>query len=238
MLIKVSDSDLNESNMFYLQNALSEVFAPTDCAVKLKTENGRSMLSIDCPERYASVVRAETADKVAELIAVKYKYDYFKKSVKVQGLSAVENEIMYASLISADLVEDKKYCYEKLKNSSDIVIDGVFNFRFRALKEKWRGIAEYMPPCFISSQLKDFIKFLLENKRKKAYVDCGKVYDWYYRRLKRADLLDGETAKITREIILSGCGEVEISGKTAPEDEFYLKEYYGDKIIFSTGYFG
>lgn len=238
MLINVSDVDLNENNMFYLQNALGEIFASASCGVILRNDGGRTVLTIDCPERYAEVIRAETADKVAEIIAIKYKYDYFKKNIRVQGLSTAEKEIMYASLISADLPEDKKYCYERLKNSSLIAIDGFYNFRLQPLKEKWKGIASYMPACFVSEQLKDFIKFLLENKRKRAYIEGGKVYDWHFRRLKRANLLDGEALKITREIILSGCGEVEITGKTAPEDEFYLKEYYGDKIIFSTGYFG
>jgi hypothetical protein len=89
-----------------------------------------------------------------------------------------------------------------------------------------------MPPSFINSQLKDFITFLLENKKKRSYIDSGKVYDQHFRRLYRCSLLGGDKAKITREIILSNCGEIEINGSLSPDDEFYLKEYYKDKIYF------
>jgi hypothetical protein len=69
-----------------------------------------------------------------------------------------------------------------------------------------------------------------------VYVDSGKVYDSHYRRLKRSSLLDGEGVKIIREILLSNCGEVELNGSLPKEDEYYLKEFYSDKIIFSSGY--
>ena len=94
-----------------------------------------------------------------------------------------------------------------------------------------------MPSCFTSSQLRDFISYLLENKRKRVYIENEKVYDEHYRRLKRAELLDKEEARLVREIILSNCREVEISGTIPKLDEDYLKEFYKDKIFFSTKYF-
>ena len=86
-----------------------------------------------------------------------------------------------------------------------------------------------------SRQLKDFISYMLEGRKKRVYVDDGKVYDAHYRILKRCALLGGEGARITREVLLSGGGEVELSGRLEEEDEYYLKEYYGDKIFFSAG---
>jgi hypothetical protein len=90
-----------------------------------------------------------------------------------------------------------------------------------------------MPPHFVNSELKDFISFLLENKKKRSYIDSGKVYDQHFRRLLRCTLLGYENARIIREVLLSNCGEVEISGSLEPDDEFYLKEFYKDKIYFS-----
>ena len=52
-------------------------------------------------------------------------------------------------------------------------------------------------------------------------------------RLKRCMLLDGDNIKIIREILLSNCGEVELSGDIPKDDEYYLKEFYNDKIYFS-----
>ena len=101
-----------------------------------------------------------------------------------------------ASLIAADLDEDKRYTFEKIKNFEDIAVDGIFNFRLQPLKKKWKEVAECIPTCFLREQLKEFISYLVENKRKRVYVDQGKVYDSHYRRLKRSSLLDGENARI------------------------------------------
>ena len=75
-----------------------------------------------------------------------------------------------------------------------------------------------------------------ENKKKRVYIDNGRVYDSHYRRLKRSSLLDGDGVKIIREVLLSNCGEVELSGSIPKDDEFYLKEFYNDKIFFSNRY--
>ena len=75
--------------------------------------------------------------------------------------------------------------------------------------------------------------YLIENRKKRAYVDDCKVYDNYYRRLKRCALLDGEEISVIREVLLSGCGEVEIRGALPKTDETYLKEFYGDRVYFA-----
>ena len=105
------------------------------------------------------------------------------------------------------------------------------------LKKKWQEIVTYIPTTFMGSQLKDFMSFLLENKKKKVYVDSGRVYDSHYRRLKRCSLLGGEGVNVVREVLLSGCGEVELSGKIESDDERYLKEFYGDRVYFATSAF-
>ena len=50
---------------------------------------------------------------------------------------------------------------------------------------------------------------------------------------KRRCPIDGDKIKIIREALLSNCGVVEISGEIPKDDEYYLKEFYSDKIIFS-----
>lgn len=234
--ISISENEYNQQNLIYLQNTLSELFAHTEC--KLREEKGgkRTLLKVNCPEYYKDVVKAELNDKIAEVLVIKYKYDYFKRVIRVGGLSSVEYEILIASLIAADLDDDKKYVYERLKCLSEIAVDGVFNFRLKPLRKKWAEVAGYIPSTFINSQLKEFITFLLEPKTKQVYIDGGKVYDYNYRRLKRASLLDGDECKIIREVLLSGGGRIEISGSVPPLDEEYLREYYGEKIIFSPIY--
>ena len=233
--ITVTENILNEHNLLYVQTGVGEVFTHADCRVENVAIEGRAVLNVYCPEYYAEIINTEISDKIAEIIAIKYKYEYFKKNVKVGGLSAIEREILLASLIAADLEDDKKYAFDKIKGSENIAIDGIFNFRLKLLKKKWEDVVSYIPACFLNSQLKEFISYLIENKKKRVYVDDGRVYDSHYRRLKRSSLLDGDGVKIVREILLSNCGEVELFGSIPKDDEYYLKEYYSDKIIFSNG---
>ncbi len=231
--ITITENGLNQSSLFYVQNSLSEIFSHANCSVKLVGDDIRHVLILDCPKEYSDIVRVEVADKIAEVIAIKYKNDYFKKNMTVQGLSQIEKEILIASLIAADLEDDKKYAFEKIKNDKEIAVDGVFNFKLKPLKKKWAEVISYIPTCFLNYQLREFVGYLLENKKKPVYVESGRVYDSHYRRLKRSSLLDGEEALITREILLSNCGEIRLSGNLPKDDEVYLKEFYNDKIIFS-----
>ena len=232
--IKITESGSNENNLFYVQSALGEIFTHAGCSLTNLADEKRSILTVNCPEEYKDIIRVEISDKVAEVIAIKYKNDFFKKSIVIDGLSSVEKEILIASLIAADLEEDKKYAFERIKKDDSIAIDGIFNFKLKQLKKKWQEIVAYIPTCFLNSQLKEFISYLIENKRKRIYVESGRVYDSHYRRLKRSTLLDGQSTLITREILLSNCGEIRLYGELPEEDEYYLKEFYNDKIVFSS----
>ena len=236
--ICVSENVYGQNNLLYVQTNLSEIIRGADCEVTLQKSEDRATLSITCPDRYAEIIDIEVIDKVAEIIVVKYKYDFFKNAVKVTGLSEDEKEILFASLIAADFSDDKKYVFNKMKGLCEVAIDGVYNFWLKTLRKKWAEIVTYIPMVFERSQLKEFISYLLENRKKRVYVNCGKVYDSNYKRLYRADLLPAENLKIIREIILSGGGEIELLGSLPKSDEYYLKEFFNDKIFFSARYFG
>lgn len=234
--IIVSEKDYNEKNLYYVQEAVSDVLSGTGSTYSLKRHGSRSVFKVDCPEGYKETVCAEIADKLAEVIAINYKYAFFKDSVKTGGLSETEKEILLSGIIAADLDDDKKYAFDRLKASEEIAVDGIYNFRLQPLKKKWSEIISYIPTGFPNSGLKEFITFLLENKRKKIYIDGEKVYDSHYRRLKRSELLGGEKLSVLKEVLLSNCGEIELSGRLPEDDEKYLKEFYGDRIFFSAGY--
>lgn len=231
--IKISEKDYNEDNLLYIQSAISEFLTYAGCGVRMQKSSGRARLIVNCPEYYADVIRGEISDKVAEIIAIKYKYEFFKKVLRVGGLSETEKEILITGLIAADLEEDKKYSFDRIKPFKDVTIDGIYYFRLKPLRKKWNDVASYIPTCFLNTQLKEFIIYLLENKKRRVYIDDGRVYDWHFRRLKRSNLLDGEEVKVLREVLLSNCGEVELCGEIPNDDRYYLKEYYSDKLYFS-----
>lgn len=234
--ITVSEKDYKESNLLYAQSLLASLSAQIGFTLKCDTSGSRSILTLNCPEYYADAVSIELADILAEIVAINYKYDFFKKRVRVSGLSKLEYEILMASLISADLEEDKRYTLDKLRGIKELAVDGIYNFRLQPLKRKWEEIVSYMPTCFVNSQLKDFVSFLIENKHKTVFVEEQRVYDFNYRRLNRAKLLGGDELLLLREVLLSGASQVEIKGNIPSLDEKYLKEYYGDRVYFVSSF--
>ncbi|MBO7214055.1 MAG: hypothetical protein J6V66_01010 [Clostridia bacterium] len=219
---------------------MSAVNKQLGCLVDLKGGKNRYELIFEVPSEYRSLLNSEVEDKIADVIAINYKYSYFKNNSNLSGLKPVERELLLTSLIAADIEEDKKYVVKKLKSFSEYALDGIFNFRMKALKEKWNDILSYIPAGFQSSQVRDFIIYLIKDKMgKRVYSDEGSVYDKRYNILKRRELLSGDSGEISivKEILLSGAGEVELASPLPKVDEEYIKELYGDRVRFSNSYF-
>ena len=238
--IKISESILKSSNITYITQALNGVLNESLSRAEIKRDRNRCELKLIVPNEYRDLVTLELHDKIADVIAVNYKYLYFKKNIKLTGLKASEYELLLTALISADIDEDKRYAIKKLKCFSEYAIDGIFNFRMKPLKEKWKEILSYIPPIFPLGGLRDFITYLIKDKvGKKVYYENGKVYDKRYNELNRKVLLGDNNFEYgsIKEMLLSGAGEIELSTKLSDSEERYLKEFYGDRVVFSEGYF-
>lgn len=234
-IIRVSDSSANKSNLIYIHNAVCELLGQVGGKSKADCDDKRSVISFSVDEPYALYLKGEIEDKIADIICVNYKYKYFKKNINPVGLNDFEYELLLTALISADIDDDKKYVINKIGRFDEYSVDGTFNFRMNALKEKWKDVAEYIPPYFESGQLKDFIVYLVKEKKgRRVFVEDDKVYDRHFNRLTRCFLTNGDFGDgyVIREVLLSGSGEVELTSPVNKTDEFYLKEYFGDKIFF------
>ncbi|MBE5756484.1 MAG: hypothetical protein E7342_01665 [Clostridiales bacterium] len=233
--IVITERSENSKNLNYILSTLRETFNQTESSFYLSESEQRGKLEILVPDFYSEIIKSEVFDKVGDVIVINYKYDYFKKKIVVNGLTEVERELLFASLIAADLEEDKKYVIERYKKQTEIAIDGIYNFKLKLLKNKWEEIVSYIPSYFSKEQLKEFITYLIDGRKRKIYVDMGRVYDVRFRPQKRGELMDESflEGKIIREIILSGCGLIELNGNLPKTDEFYLMEYYGDKVLMS-----
>ena len=238
--LKITEATARSKNVLYIYDMISAVIKQLGCVSDLRGGKNRYELIIDVPSSYKDLLVSEVEDKISDVISVNYKYSFFNKNVNSSGLSAVERELLLTALISADIDEDKKYVVKKLKNYSEYTLDGIFNFRLKALKEKWADIISYIPAGFQSKQLNDFIIYLIRDKMgKRVYFDGGQVYDKRYNLLKRVELLSGDSGEISivKEILLSGAGEVELGSPLPEKDETYLKLFYGDRVRFNEGYF-
>lgn len=237
--IKITESSLKSKNIIYIYEMLSQITSQLGCLNNLRGGKNRYELLLDVPSSYRELIANEVEENIADVISVNYKYSFFKKNVNLNGLNDLEQELLLVALISADIEEDRKYIIKKLKEYSEYTLDGIYNFRLKALKEKWYDIVGCVPPSFRSSQLKDFIIYLVRDKaRKRVYYDNGNVYDKRYNLLKRRELLAGDSLElpILKEILLSSAGEIELASKLPEDDEKYIKDYYGNHVIFSSAY--
>lgn len=238
--IKITESKTKNKNIVYLYTTLGDVVNQINSQILLKNGSNRIELTINVIEDYYELLKQEIEDKIADIIAVSYKYDYFSKKIKTSSLSEFERELLITALIAADIDEDKKYVIKKLKNFNEYSIDGIFNFRMKPLKEKWSEVAGYIPSSFVPKQVKDFIEYIIKDKNgKKVYYENGSVFDKRYNILRRRELLtkSGQDESTLIEILLSGAGEVELGSPLSEKEEQMIKEIYGDRVIFSSNYY-
>lgn len=239
-VIKITDSSFGKANLFYLYNRLAPMVSRLGGKTEISCGGKIGQLSVQIDKSYSGLVRAETEDKISDVVAVNYKYDYFKKKIKPKGLDELQYELLLDALISADLEEDKRYVRAKMALCEVYSISGTFNFRMGLLKDKWAEITSFIPPYFNEEQLREFIVYLMKEKKgKKVYVENEQVFDKNFNKCEKILLTDFnlKRGKIVREILLSGAGEVELNSVLTDEDEKYVREYFKDKITFGKDYF-
>lgn len=228
----ISDSENCVKNLLYLQKNLSEVLRQTGSSIDLSISSKRATLTVSVSKLYRELIIAELSDKIAEVIAVGYKYAFLKKQVKIDGLSTENINLLFAGIISADLDGDKRYILSKLKGFDDMAIDGIYNFRLKLLKEKWTEVATLLPAYFTTEQLRDFLAYICKDKNSKVYIDANSVYDEHYRKLLKAELIT-DNPTFVLETVLSGAEEIRLLSELSEKQLIPLKEFYGGKITFS-----
>ncbi len=230
----ISDSASRKQNINYIVNTALDTLRKLKCVSSIDHVNDRAVLSLTFPGEYAKIMEQVVTDKVADVIAVNYKYEYFIRYIRTGGLDQIDYEMLIAALISADLEEDKRYIANGNFSLNDFSIDGYFNFRLKPLKEKWSEIVTYIPTYFTREKLNEFISYIVcEKNGRRAVVYGDKVYDSHYNRMLKSSLVRRiDEGSVAREVILSGFSEVELGTRLTETDEKYLISFYGDKIFF------
>lgn len=234
MNYSVSERIERKRNLDYIVNASIEPLRKLGAVINFEKTSDRAVLNINLPDEYARLFEQIVADKIADVIAVNYKYEYFKKHIRTVGVDDLDYEMLIAAIISADLDDDKAYILNSAISPQDFSIDGFFNFRLRPLKEKWAEIVTYIPTYFNREKLYEFISYIICEKKDKLGVVCdGKVYDRRYNRMLKNFLAgDVKEGAIAREIILCGFSEIALNSKISEIDEKYLVRFFGEKIFF------
>lgn len=234
--INVSERNSNNMSVAYIYNSMTKYLNICKANADITFDDTRTNLIISTDKSYSAYIRKFTEEQIADVIAIGYKYAFFKNNVFTSGLSENDREILLCGIVSADFNEDKKYITDKLNGVKIYAIDGFFNFRLKALKNKWTKIIECIPQRFTDRDLIEFLNYLVK-EREKIIVRYknGALFDNNYNRLKRASLIGDSFDKLSliKEIILSCATEIICHNNPPIEFVEMIKKYYSGKIIFN-----
>ena len=214
----------------YLYNRLKPLIESSISAVELLEEKDSFCLVFEGSSAWLAQMRQLATEHISDVLAIGYKYDFFKSHLALPLLSKEERFLLYSALVSADYKEDKRYASRRLGAFEDCSIDGVYNFRLAELRNRWQEVLEYIPTDFGKYELEGFVDYIVSENDGKAYLKDGKVYDENYRELKKSELL-GEKSLIS-EVLLSGAGSVYCFGKVDVATGEFLRKYYKEKVVF------
>ncbi|MBR2903550.1 MAG: hypothetical protein IKC37_02775 [Clostridia bacterium] len=216
--------------MTYIYDKVRLRFSIDEGSCRLAREGGFETASFFVEGNLSPRIRRYTEENIAEVIAIGYKYDYFSRRLSLPLLTPRQKQLLCASLVSADLEEDKEYALKRLKGAECYSIDGVYNFRLGELRRRWEGVIDYIPRQFGESSLDDFVEFLVEEGEGTVYLKDGRLYDEGYRLLSRRLLLpEGDLAT---EILLNGASKVYCFGQVERKTKDFLRKYYRDNVFF------
>lgn len=233
--ITVSESNSKNLNVAYIYNSMTRYLSICGADADITFDDSRTNLVMTAENRFHSYLRKFTEERVAEAVAIGYKYALFQNNIRPAGLSESDRDVLLCALVSADFDEDKRYIAERLKDIRIYSIDGFFNFRLQALKEKWTGIIDCIPCCFTERDLRDFLDYIFDEREKTVvHFKEGELYDSEYVRLKRSALIDGglDNNSLVRELLLSGATEVECLTNPPSSLCDVLKKFYGGRVTF------
>ncbi len=216
--------------MSYLYGRVKERFSFLPSSCDLVSNDEGAQLAFKTERAYCPYVRRFAEDTIADVIAVGYKYDFFEKRLILPLLDPKLRRRLITALVAADYKEDKAYAKKRFVGFDQYSLDGVFHFRLQDLKERWEGIAAYVPTDMSAASVDGFLEFLTEDGEGKLFVKNGKVYDEEYRPLTRSFLTGKET--VEGEIILGSAERVYCFGETDRETAAFLRKYYGNKATF------
>ena len=228
--ITITQNGFDGLYMSYLYGKVRERFSflPAECA--LEKEGERTEIAFKTDGAYCPYVRKFLQEHIADVIAVGYKYEFFKKRLALPLLSDERKRLLLTALVAADYREDRAYVAKRLCGFEEYCLDGVFHFRLQQLKRRWEDIADYVPTDMGENSVDGFIEFLVDDGEGKLYLKNGKVYDADYRLLSRSQLTGAESP--IGEILLGGAEQVYCFGDVDERTRAFLRKYYGGKAVF------
>lgn len=228
--ITITQSGFDGLYMSYLYGKVKDKFSYLPSSAELQKSGDTTVLDFQTEKRYCPYVRKFAEEHISDVIAVGYKYCFFKEKLHLPLLKDGEKRLLYTALAAADLKEDRAIVSRVVKGFEQYCLDGVFHFRLRDLKKRWEEIAEYISSDFGTQSLDGFIGFLVSDGVGKMYLKDGKAYDERFHLLTKS-ALTGKRSLIG-EVLLCGAERVYCFGETDGETRSFLEKFYKEKAVF------
>lgn len=155
-------------NKYFLEQIKNSLCKP------LKSINGiitdmhsdrRYYVALAYPQEHKPQMSAIISENVARVISVSFKRKYLLQKLRLAGDDLVTRTLVNTMCIFDSHI-DSKTLNQMLGEGENIVIDGVYNFRSKAIKRKWDEIIELSNAndlIFSDKEIvKDFLRFLME----------------------------------------------------------------------------
>ncbi len=228
--ITITQNGFDGLYMSYLYGKVRDRFSflPAQCDLAKKGEC--SEIAFKTEREYCPFVRKFAEEHIADVIAVGYKYEFFKRRLSLPLLSGGQKRLLLTALVAADYREDRAYIARRLRGFDSYCLDGVFHFRLQDLKKRWEDIVDYVPANMGEGGIEGFLEFLVDDGEGKLFLKNGKVYDEEYRPLSKS-ILTGVESPIG-EILLGGAEQVYCFGEVDDQTRAFLRKYYPQKAVF------
>ena len=99
MEIVISEKENNARYIAYVFTSLQPLLEACGAKSAFSFDGDRIFLKIAAEGKYETYLRRFAEEKIAEVIAVGYKYEYFRRTLSPAGLRGGEREILLAALI-------------------------------------------------------------------------------------------------------------------------------------------
>lgn len=123
-------------------------------------------LSIACLIENKTKVIKQLKSLIAEITVLIYKEKFFKTSLNLKMLSIAYSEALIKCLVMFDYEDDVYYVFTKLNLEFNLILSSFYNFKLKALKQKWseiKNIATNSGVNYESETLIELIRFLIDS---------------------------------------------------------------------------
>ena len=125
---------------------------------------GRAAMTLAAKKEKKDYIKSIVISEIADVIVSHYKYNFLMNSISYSNES--EKETLVKALTEFDKSTDKDLAIKNITFSNNILLDSLYHFKLKDLKDRWVNIADLvsnnLPSLIAGDCLIDMMKFLIK----------------------------------------------------------------------------